>query len=52
MVAVEKNSKNFQYFGRNLKNDDDIFKIAFQQNEEYLNMQVRDSGKLTFNHKF
>ena len=36
MIAVEKNPKSFQYIGRNLKDDDDIFKLAFQQNEEIL----------------
>ena len=36
MVAVEKNPKGFQYIGRNLKDHDDIFKLAFQQNEEIL----------------
>ena len=27
MVAVEKNPKSFQYIGKNLKDDDDIFKL-------------------------
>ena len=34
MVAVEKNPKSYQYVGKNLKDDDEIFKIAFQQNKE------------------
>ena len=37
MVAVEKNPKSFQYIGRNLRDDDNKFKLAFQQNEEILN---------------
>ena len=36
MEAVEKNHNRFQSFGKNLKDDDDIFKLAFQQNEETL----------------
>ena len=35
MIAVKK-SNNFQYVGKNLKDDDDIFKLAFQANEELL----------------
>ena len=34
MIAVERKPNSFQYIGRNLKDDDDIFKLAFQQNEE------------------
>ena len=36
MVAVEKNLNSFQFIGRNLKDDDDIFKLPFQQNEKIL----------------
>ena len=36
MKAVEKNRISFQYFGRSLKDDDHIFKKAYQQNEEIL----------------
>ena len=36
MIAVGKNPKSLQYIGRNLKDDDDIFKLAIQQNEELL----------------
>ena len=36
MVAVEKNSNNVQYLGKNLKDDDEIFKLAFQQDKELL----------------
>ena len=36
MVAVEKNLNSFQYIGRNSKDDDDIFKLAFQRIEEIL----------------
>ena len=34
MVAVEKNPNNFQYLGKNLKDDDDLFKLTFQQDKE------------------
>ena len=34
MVAVEKSPNIFRYLGKNLKDDDDILKLAFQQNEE------------------
>ena len=36
MLAVAKNPNSFQYIGRNLKDYDHIFKLAFQQNEEIL----------------
>ena len=36
MVAVEKNPDSFHYVVKNLKDDDEIFKLAFQQNEEIL----------------
>ena len=36
MKAVEINSNSLQYIGKNLRDADDIFKIAFQQNEEIL----------------
>ena len=45
MVTVEKNPGNFQDLGNHLKDDDEIFKLAFQQDKElqnYLDMQVRD----------
>ena len=32
----KKNIKSFQYIGENLKDDDDIFKLAFQQDKELL----------------
>ena len=35
-VAVKKNPNSFQYVGKNLKDDDDIFKSAFQQDKEIL----------------
>ena len=37
MKPVEKSPNSFQYIGKNLKDDDDLFKLAFQQNEEVLN---------------
>ena len=42
MIAVEKNPNGFQYIGRNLKDDDDIIKLAFQQNEEILRYASED----------
>ena len=36
MIAVEKNTKTFQYIGKNLKNDDERFNLAFQQDQEIL----------------
>ena len=36
MRANKTNPNIFQYGGKNLKDDDDIFKLAFQQNEEIL----------------
>ena len=34
MIAVKKNPKQFQYVGKSLKDDDDIFKLSFQQDKE------------------
>ena len=43
MVAVEKNPNRFQYVGKNVKDDDDIFKVVFQRNKELLRYaRVRD----------
>ena len=36
MIAVKNNHKNFQYVGKNLKDDDEIFKLAFQKDKEFL----------------
>ena len=36
MMAVENNPNSFQYIGKSSKDDDDIFKLAFQQNEKIL----------------
>ena len=36
MVAVEKNPISFQYVDKKFKNDDDMFKLAFQQNKELM----------------
>ena len=44
MVAVGKNPDNFQYSGEILKDDDEIFKLAFQQDEEifrYASKRIR-----------
>ena len=36
MIAVEENCNSFQYICNNSKDDDDRFKLAFQQNDEIL----------------
>ena len=36
MIAVEENPNSFQYIGKNSKDDDDLFKLAVQQNKEIL----------------
>ena len=36
MAAVEKNPNNFQNLGKKLKDDDEIFKLAFQQVKDLL----------------
>ena len=36
MIAVKNNPNNFQYLGKNSKDDDVIFKLAFQQVKELL----------------
>ena len=35
-MAVKNIPNSFQYVGKSLKDDDDIFKLAFEQNEEIL----------------
>ena len=34
LIAIENIPNNFQYVRKLLKDDDDIFKLAFQQNEK------------------
>ena len=34
MMAVKNDTGNFQYVGKNLKDDDKIFKLAIQQDKE------------------
>ena len=34
MIAIKNEPNSFQYLGKNLKDDDDIFNLAFQQNEK------------------
>ena len=34
MVAIEKNPNNFQYLCKNIKDGDETFKLAFQQDKE------------------
>ena len=33
MIAVKNNPVNFQYVGKNLKDDDEIFKLALQKDK-------------------
>ena len=47
MKAVEKNPISFQKIGKNLKDDNDTFKLAFQQNEnilKYANERLRKTN--------
>ena len=37
MIAVKNNPNSFQYVGKNLKDGDDIFNLAFQQDKNTLN---------------
>ena len=46
MIAVERNPNSFQYICRNLKDDDDIFKVAFQQRAEVLRYASERLGKI------
>ena len=36
MIAVLKNHNSFQYVGESLKDDEDIFKLALQQDKKIL----------------
>ena len=36
MIAVKNIPNSFQYVGKNLKDDEDVFKIAFQQDKKIL----------------
>ena len=36
MIAVKNNPNSFQYVGKSLKDDDEIFKLAYQQDKELL----------------
>ena len=36
MIAVKINPNSYQYIGINLKDDDEIFKLAFHQNKGIL----------------
>ena len=33
MIAVKKNPNSYQYVGKNLKDDDEMFKLALQQDK-------------------
>ena len=46
LIAVEKNPNSFQNVGKNLKDDDDIFKLAFQQDKEVLRYPSERLGKI------
>ena len=48
MVAVKINSNNFQYLGKNIKDDDEIFKLAFQQDKELLGYAIERLRKTKF----
>ena len=50
MVAVEKNPKSFQYIDKNLKDDDDIFKLAFQHDKELLRYASERLRKIYHTH--
>ena len=36
MIAVKVNPNIYQFIGKNIKDDDEIFKLAFEQNKEKL----------------
>ena len=47
MIAVKDNLNNFQYVGKSLKDDDEINKLAFQQDKEipkYANERLRKTN--------
>ena len=49
MVAVKRNSKNFQYLGKNLRDEDEIFKLAFLQDKEifrYASERLRKTNNI------
>ena len=46
MITFENIPNSFQYVGKGLKDDDDIFKIAFQQNENVLRYASERLGKI------
>ena len=41
MAAVENNPNKFQYVGKNLKDDDDMIKLAFHKIKKYLDSKLR-----------
>ena len=45
MIAVRNNRNNFRYDGKNLKEDDEIFNLAFQQDKELLRSASERLGK-------
>ena len=47
IIVVKNNPDNFQYVGKNIKDDDGIFKLAFQQDKEiirYASERLRKSN--------
>ena len=47
IIAVKVNPNSCQYLGKNLKDDDEIFKLAFQQDKEllrYANERLRKTN--------
>ena len=45
MIAVKNNPNSHQYIGKSLQVDDDIFKLAVQQNEKLLSYASERLGK-------
>ena len=48
-IAVKNNPNSFRYLGKNLKNDDEIFKLVFQQDKElprYASERLRKTNNI------
>ena len=52
MIAVENIPNSFQYVGKSLNDDDDIFKIALEQNVKTLRYASERLRKNIFNNNF
>ena len=46
MIAMEKNTNNFQYASKILKDDDGTFQSAFQQDKEILRNAIERMRKI------